>query len=125
MVVQHLMGLSPITAITAVITSASVAGFRTWTWLRRCATAEHARTLRLVAALRCAPGRNHAEVVRALAELEAAIGNAASPAAKPRRPPQQSRTIPMLAARDRPAAPDDDTFRWSGSTGCATARGTP
>lgn len=86
MVVQHLMGLSPITAVIAVITSASVAAFRTWTWLRCSATAEYARTLRLLAALRSAPGQNHAEVVRALAELEAAIGNAARSAAKPRRP---------------------------------------
>jgi hypothetical protein len=86
MVVQHLMGFSPITEITAVITSASVAGFRTWTWLRRSAAAEHARTLRLVAALRGAPDQDHAEVVRALAELEAAIGSASSFAAKRRRP---------------------------------------
>ena len=83
MVVQHLMGLSPMTEITAVITSASVAGFRTWTWLRRSAAAEHARTRRLVAALRGARGQDHAEVVRACAELEAAIGSAASFAAKP------------------------------------------
>jgi hypothetical protein len=92
MVVQHLMGLSPITAITAVITSASVAAFRTWTWLRRSAVAEHARTRRLVAVLRSAPGQNHADVVRALAELEAAIGSAASSAAKPRRPTPGRRT---------------------------------
>lgn len=83
MVVQHLMGLSPITAITAVITSASVAGFRTWTWLRRSTAAEHARTRRLVTALRGARGQDYAEVVRACAELEAAIGSAASFAAKP------------------------------------------
>jgi hypothetical protein len=76
MVVQHLMGLSPITVIIAVVTSASVGGFRTWTWLRRSADAERARTFRLVAALRDAPGQDHAEVVRALAELEAAIGHA-------------------------------------------------
>lgn len=94
MVVQHLMGLSPITAITAVITSASVSAFRTWTWtwLRRSAVAEHARTLRLVAVLRGAPGHDHAEVVRALAELEAAIGSAASSAAKPRCPSPGRRT---------------------------------
>lgn len=92
MVVQHLMGLSPVTAIIAVITSASVAGFRTWTWLRRSAVAEHARTLRLVAVLNGAPGQDHAEAVRALAELEAAIGNAASSAAKPRRPSPGKRT---------------------------------
>jgi hypothetical protein len=49
MVVQHVMGISPLTDITAVITSASVAAFRTWTWLRRSAAAEHAWTLRLVA----------------------------------------------------------------------------
>ena len=78
MVVQHLMGLSPITAITAVITSASVAGFRAWTWLRRATAAEQARTRRLVAALRGARGQDHAEVVRACAELEAAIGGTAS-----------------------------------------------
>lgn len=92
MVVQHLMGLSPITAIIAVITSASVAGFRTWTRLRRSAVAEHARTLRLVAVLNGAPGQDHAEVVRALAELEAAIGNASSSEAKPRRPSPGNRT---------------------------------
>jgi len=92
MVVQHLMGLPPITAIIAVITSASVAGFRTWTWLRRSAVAEHARTLRLVAVLSSAPGQDPAEVVRALAELEAAIGNAASSGAKPRRPSPGKRT---------------------------------
>jgi hypothetical protein len=78
MVVQHLMGFSPITAVIAVITSASVAGFRTWTRLRRTAIAEYARTLRLVAVLCDASGQDHAEAVRALAELEAAIGNAAS-----------------------------------------------
>lgn len=92
MVVQHLMGLSPLTAIIAVITSASVAGFRTWTWLRRSAVAEHARTLRLVAVLSGVSGLDHAEVVRALAELEAAIGNAASSGAKPRRPSPGRRT---------------------------------
>jgi hypothetical protein len=91
MVVQHLMGLSPITAITAVITSAGVAGFRTWTWLRRSAVAEHARTLRLVTVLRCAPGENHAEVVRALAELEAAIGGAASSGGRTAPPRRQGR----------------------------------
>ena len=83
MVVQHLMGLSPITEITAVITSAIVAGFRTWTWLRRSAAAEHARTRRLIAALLGARSQDHAEVVRACAELEAAIGSTASFAAKP------------------------------------------
>ena len=85
MVVQHLTGLSPITEITAVITSASVAGFRTWTWLRRSAAAEHARTRRLIAALLGARSQDHAEVVRACAELEAAIGSTASCAAKPTR----------------------------------------
>lgn len=83
MVVQHLMGLSPITEIAALITSASVAGFRTWSWLRRSTAAEHARTRRLAAALRGARSQDHAEVVRACAELEAAIGGAASFPAKP------------------------------------------
>jgi hypothetical protein len=84
MVTQHLMGLSPITAITAVITSASVAGFKAWILLRRTSAAEHARTRRLVTALRGARGQDHAEVVRACAELEAAIGSAASLAASRR-----------------------------------------
>jgi len=78
MVMQHLLGLSPITEITAVITSASVAGFRTWIWLRRSAAAEHARTCRLIAALLGARSQDHAEVVRACAELEAAVGSTAS-----------------------------------------------
>jgi hypothetical protein len=83
MVVQHLMGLSPITEITAVITSASVAGFKTWTLFRRSAAAEHARTRRLIAALLGARSQDHAEVIRACAELEAAIGSTRSFAAKP------------------------------------------
>jgi hypothetical protein len=85
MLVQHLTGLSPITEITVAITSASVAGFRTWTWLRCSATAEHARTRRLIAALLGVHSQDHAEVVRACAELEAAIGSTASSAAKPTR----------------------------------------
>jgi hypothetical protein len=90
MVVQHLMGLYPVTEITAVITTAGVAGFRMWIWLRRSAAAEHARTRRLVAALRGVPGQDHARVVRACAELEAAIGTAANGDTVPRRRPLSS-----------------------------------
>jgi len=85
MVVQHLTGLSPITEITVAVTSAIVAGFRAWAWLRCSAAAEHARTGRLIAALLGVGGQDHAEVVRACAELEAAIGSTASCAAKPTR----------------------------------------
>jgi len=87
MVVQHLLGLSPITAITAVITSASVTCFRAWTWLQRSTAAERARTRRLTTALRGTFGQDHAEVVRACAELEAAIGSAANPLTMPMRLP--------------------------------------
>jgi hypothetical protein len=85
MVVQHLTGLSPITGITAAITSATVAVFRTWTWLRCSAAAEHARTGRLIAALLDVRSQDHAEVVRACAELEAAIASTANCATKPTR----------------------------------------
>jgi hypothetical protein len=91
MVVQHLLGLSPMTAITAVITSASVTGFRAWTWLQRSTVAERARTRRLTTALRGAFGQDHAEVVRACAELEAAIGSATRPLAMPMRLPSGGR----------------------------------
>jgi hypothetical protein len=86
MVVQHLLELSPTTTIAAVVTSASVAAFRTWTWLHRSTAAERARTRRLTIALRGVFGQDHAEVVRACAELEAAIGRAASPLPRPMRP---------------------------------------
>lgn len=85
MVVQHLTGLSPMMEITAAVTSASVAGFRTWIWLRCSAAAEHARTRRLIAALLGVRSQDHAEVVRACAELEAAIGSTANCATKPTR----------------------------------------
>jgi hypothetical protein len=85
MVVQHLLELSPITAITAVTTSASVTGFRAWTWLQRSTVAERARTRRLTTALRGTGSQEHAEVVRACAELEAAIGNATHPLPMPTR----------------------------------------
>lgn len=85
MVVQHLLGLSPITAITAVTTSATVTGFRAWTRLRRATAAELARTRRLTTALRGTGSQDHAEVVRACAELEAAIGSPASPLPMPMR----------------------------------------
>jgi hypothetical protein len=87
MVVQPLLELSPTTAITAVVTSASVTAFRAWTWLQRSTAAERARTRRLTTALRGDFGQDHAEVVRACAELEAAIGSVTSPLPMPMRRP--------------------------------------
>jgi hypothetical protein len=83
MVVQHVTGLSPVTEITTVIASASVAGFKTWTLLRRSAAAEHAQTRRLIVALLGARSQDHAEVISACAELEAAIGSTRGHTAKP------------------------------------------
>jgi hypothetical protein len=45
-------------------------------WLHRALAVEHARTLRLSEALRDVDGHDRAEVVRACADLEAAIGTA-------------------------------------------------
>lgn len=100
MVVQHLLELSPTTAITAVVTSASVTAFRAWTWLQRSTAAERARTRRLTTALRGDFGQDHAEVVRACAELEAAIGSATSPLPRPMRPakPRRDRRRPERAS---------------------------
>ena len=92
MVVQPLLELSPTTAITAVVTSASVTAFRAWTWLQRSTAAERARTRRLTTALRGTGGEDHAEVVRACAELEAAIGSTTRPLPMPMRPTLGTRT---------------------------------
>jgi hypothetical protein len=75
---QHVIQLSPVAEVTLTVTTFSVACLKLWVWLQRTLAAEQARTLRLLEALRNVHGRDRAEVVRACAELEAAIGTGAT-----------------------------------------------
>jgi hypothetical protein len=72
MITQHVVPLSPAAEILFGLMTTSTACFKLW--LQRPALAERARTLRLAEALRNVEGHDHAEVVRACADLEAAIG---------------------------------------------------
>jgi hypothetical protein len=68
-------------------------------WLHRALAVEHARKLRLSEALRDVDGHDRAEVVRACADLEAAIGdgNDRSTLVRERRGLSQGLMTPAMA----------------------------
>jgi hypothetical protein len=73
MYMQHVTQLSSTVEIILTLTAFGTACLKLWARFHRAVVAEHARTLRMFEAVRDVHGQDRAEVLRAYADLEAAI----------------------------------------------------
>lgn len=74
---QQVIQVTPVVQIVTLAATLGAACFATWIGWRKALLTERARNLRLSTALNNARSRERAEIVRACAALEAAVGSPA------------------------------------------------
>jgi hypothetical protein len=92
MYMQHVTQLSSTVEVILALTAFGTACLKLWARFHRALAAEHARTLRMFEAVRDVHGQDRAEILRACADLEAAIrGRNHSEALVPKQAPPPRR----------------------------------